>query len=128
MHFDKVIKTYSFIKNREEPCIYKWTNSSVIIFFVLYVDDILLIRNDIPTLQGIKVWLSSQFSMKDLREAAYILGMKIYKDRSKRLLGLLQSTYIDTMLKQFSMENFKKGYLPIGQKNFLSKGDCPTTP
>ena len=66
--------------------------------------------------------------MKDLGEAAYILGMKIYRDRSKRLLGLSQSTYIDIMLKRFSMENFKKGYLPIDQRIFFSKGDCPTTP
>ena len=59
MHFDKVIKTYGFIKNREEPCIYKCANGPVVVFLVLHVDDILLIRNDIPVLQGIKVWLSS---------------------------------------------------------------------
>ena len=66
--------------------------------------------------------------MKDLGEAFYILGMKIYRDRSKRMLGLSQSTYIDTVLKRFSMENFKKGYLPIGHGINLSKKDCPTTP
>ena len=93
MHFDKVIKTYGFVKNGEEPCIYKWANDPVVVFLVLYVDDILLIGND-PALQGIKIWLSSQFSMKDLGEASYILGMRIYRDRSKRLLGLSQSTYI----------------------------------
>ena len=74
------------------------------------------------------MWLLSQFSIKDLGEAAYILGMKIYRDKSKRLLELSQSIYIDTMLKQFSMEKSKKGYLPIGQGISLSKGDCPTTP
>ena len=66
--------------------------------------------------------------MKDLGEASYILGMKIYRDRSKRMHGLSQSMYIDTMLKRFSMENFKKGYLPIGQGISLSKKDCSTTP
>ena len=66
--------------------------------------------------------------MKDLGEASYILGMRIYRDRSKRLLGLSQSTYIDTMLKRFSIENFKKGYLSIGHGISLSKRDCPTTP
>ena len=66
--------------------------------------------------------------MKDLREASFILEMKIYRDRSKRLLGLSQSTYIDTVLKRFSMKNFKKGYLPIGQEIFLLKSDYPTTP
>ena len=114
MHFDKVIKTYGFVKNREEPCIYKWVNGPAVVFLILYVDDILLIENDIPALQGIKVWLSSQFSMKDLGEASYILGMKIYRDRSKRMLGISQSTYIETVLKRFSMENFKKSYLSIG--------------
>ena len=126
--FDRTIKTYGFVKNGEEPCIYKWANGPVVIFLVLYVDDILLIGNDVPTLQGIKIWLSSQFSMKDLGEASYILGMRIYRDRSKRLLGLSQSTYIDTMLKRFSMENSKKGYLLIGHGISLSKRDCPITP
>ena len=89
----------------KESCIYKWANDPIVVFLVLYVDDILLIENDISALQGIKVCLSSQFSMKDLGEASYILGMKIYRDRSKKMLGLSQSTYINTMLKRFSMEN-----------------------
>ena len=66
--------------------------------------------------------------MKDLGEAFYILGMKIYRDRSKKMLGLSQSMYIDTVLKKFSMENSKKGYLLIGHEISLSKKDCPTTP
>ena len=55
MHFDKVIKMYGFVRNGEEPCIHKWINNFVVIFLILYVDDILLIENDIPVLQRIKV-------------------------------------------------------------------------
>ena len=50
MHFDKVIKTYRFIKNGEDPYIYKWANGLVVVFLVWYVNDILLIENDIPAL------------------------------------------------------------------------------
>ena len=50
MRFDKYIKSYDFVRNGEKPWIYKWANGSVIVFFVLYVDDILLIENDIPAL------------------------------------------------------------------------------
>ena len=89
---------FGFVMNGEEPCIYKWANGLVVVFLVLYVDDILLIKNDIPAIQGIKVWLSSQFSMKDLGETSFILSMRIYRDRSKRLLELSQSTYIHIML------------------------------
>nr|GEX04222.1 retrovirus-related Pol polyprotein from transposon TNT 1-94 [Tanacetum cinerariifolium] len=48
------------------------------------------------------------FVMKDLGEAAYILGIKIYRDRSRRLIGLCQSAYIEKILKRFHMENSKR--------------------
>ena len=55
LQFDRCIKSYGFVRNEEEPCIYKWVYGSVIVFLLLYVDDILLVRNDIVALQGIKV-------------------------------------------------------------------------
>ena len=55
---------------------------------MLYVDDILLIGNGIPVLQNVKSWLGSFFSMKDLGEAFYVLGIKIYRDIYKRMIGL----------------------------------------
>ena len=51
--------------------------------------------------------------MKDLGETAYILGIKIYGDRSRKLIGLSQSTYIDKVLQRFSMQDFKRGFLPM---------------
>ena len=90
-------------------------------FLVLYVDDILLIGNDIPSLQNIKSWLRNCFSMKDLGEAAYILGIKIYRDRSKRLISLSQSTYIDKVLNRFNMQDSKRGFLPMSYGISLSK-------
>ena len=65
--------------------------------------------------------------MKDLGEAAYILGIKIYRDRSQRLLGLSQSGYIDKVLKRFTMQDSKRGFLPMSHGIKLSKSQCPTT-
>nr|GFC31856.1 hypothetical protein [Tanacetum cinerariifolium] len=39
-------------------------------------------------LKEVKDYLGKRFSMKDLGEAAYIMGIKIYRDRSRRLIGL----------------------------------------
>ena len=47
-------------------------------FLVLYVDDILLIGNDVRVMSSVKVWLSSQFDMKDLGKANFILGIKLW--------------------------------------------------
>ena len=65
--------------------------------------------------------------MKDLGEAAYILGIKIYRDRAKRLIGLSQSAYIDKVLKRFSMQDSKRGYLPMSHCITLRKSQCPNT-
>ena len=46
----------------------------MIVFVILYVDDILIIGNDVGTLSSVKVWLSKQFDMKDLGGANHILG------------------------------------------------------
>ncbi|KAJ9539255.1 hypothetical protein OSB04_031988 [Centaurea solstitialis] len=88
-------------------------------------DDILLIGNDVPTLQSVKSWLSKCFQMKDLGGAAYMLGIKIYRNRSKRLIGLSQSTYIDKILKKFRMDESKKGFIPMQHGIVLSKTQCP---
>ncbi|KAJ9561546.1 hypothetical protein OSB04_006706 [Centaurea solstitialis] len=113
LHFDERIKEFGFAKSEFEPCVYTKFSGSIVTFLVLYVDDILLIGNDIPTLQSVKSWLSKCFQMKDLGEAAYILGIKLYKNRSKRLIGLSQSTYIDKVRKKFRMDESKKGYIPM---------------
>ncbi|KAI3505809.1 hypothetical protein L1887_28094 [Cichorium endivia] len=86
--FDEKIKEFGFSRSEDEPCIYVRASGSVVVFLVLYVDDILLIGNNVPMLQSVKTWLGDCFAMKDLGEAAYILGIKIYRDRSKRLIGL----------------------------------------
>ena len=38
-------------------------------FLILYVDDILLIENDVSMLNSVKESLNGKFSMKDLGEA-----------------------------------------------------------
>ena len=127
LHFGEAVKEFGFMKNEDEPCVYKKVSGSAIVFLVLYVDDILLIGNDIPTLQSVKSWFGKCFSMKDLGEATYIVGINIYRDRSQRLLGLSQSWYIDKVLKRFSMQDSKRGFFPMSYGMKLSKSQCPTT-
>ncbi|KAL0413320.1 UNVERIFIED_CONTAM: Retrovirus-related Pol polyprotein from transposon RE1 [Sesamum radiatum] len=83
IYFDEVIRGYDFIKNDFDLCVYKKVNGNLVAFLVLYVDDILLIGNDVKMLGATKAWLSTQFYRKDLGEASYTIGIKIIRDRSK---------------------------------------------
>nr|GFC37858.1 retrotransposon protein, putative, Ty1-copia subclass [Tanacetum cinerariifolium] len=84
--------------------------------------------NNIPMLQSVKTYLGRCFAMKDLGKAAYILGINIYKDRSRRLIGLCQSAYIEKILKRYCMENSKRGSIPMQEKLKLSKSQGASTP
>ncbi|KAK4383803.1 hypothetical protein Sango_2741600 [Sesamum angolense] len=64
-------------KNEYDPCVYKKISGSSVAYLMLYVDDILLIRNDVKMLEDTKAWLSTQYSMKNMGEAFYILDIKI---------------------------------------------------
>ncbi|KAL0394629.1 UNVERIFIED_CONTAM: Retrovirus-related Pol polyprotein from transposon TNT 1-94 [Sesamum latifolium] len=78
-------------------------------------------------LGDIKAWLSAQISMKDMGEASYIIGIKIYRDRSRMMLGLTQSSYIEKVLKRFKMDNSKRGLLPMRHRVKLSNKQSPNT-
>ena len=70
---------------------------------------------------SVKVWLSKTFSIKDLGEATYVLGIRVYRDRSKRIIGLSQILYLEKMLKRFNMLDSKRELLPFRHGIHLSK-------
>ena len=101
--FVQAIKSYGFDQCPDESCVYKKCDGSVVVFLVLYVDDILLIGNDVGVLSSVKVWLSNQFDMKDLGEGSHILEIKLLRDHKQRMVGLSQATSIDQIIARFSM-------------------------
>ena len=66
--------------------------------------------------------------MKDLGEASHILGIKLMRDRQKRMLGLSQAIYIDQILARFSMQNSKTKFIPFRVGKSLSGNQRPKTP
>nr|GEX98770.1 hypothetical protein [Tanacetum cinerariifolium] len=102
-------------------------SGSNITFLILYVEDIIIMGNHIPSLQTVNDYLEKCFAMKDLREATFILGIKIYRDRSKRLIGLSQSAYMDKILKRYRMDNSKRGHIPMQERLDLSKTQGAST-
>ncbi|GJZ81423.1 retrotransposon protein, putative, ty1-copia subclass [Tanacetum coccineum] len=73
-------------------------------------------------------FINPKYPNRDLGEATYILGIKIYRDRSKRLIGLCQSAYIEKILKRFYMDNFKRGSIPMQENLKLNKTQGASTP
>ena len=70
----------------------------------MYVDDMLIACKSRKVVQDLKASLSQEFEMKDLGPARKILGMKIFRDRARRVLHLSQRGYIQKVLERFGMK------------------------
>ena len=98
--FHEVVVSFGFETNAVEDCVYHKFSGNKHIFLILYVDDILLATKDKKILHEIKRFLSKKFEMKDLGETSFVLGIHIYQDRLRGILGLSQKTYIEKTLER----------------------------
>jgi len=72
-----------------------------------------------------KKFLSSHFEMKDMGEASYVIGIKIFLNRSQGLLGLSHKAYINKVLERFRMEKCSSSPVPIQKGDKFSLTQCP---
>ena len=119
--------SHNFEMIEEDHCVYIRRSKDKLVILSLYVDDILIVRNSKEYILEMKLWLSSKFEMKDMSEAAYIIRVKISRDRSKKLLSLLQEQYIKKILERFRMKDCNPTDTPMEKSETLSRRLCPKT-
>ena len=78
------------MRSQVDHCVYYKQVGEHFIYVVLYVDDMLLVGNNMEVIKEVKLRLSSKFDMKDLGAANLILGMKIKINCVDRKLWLNQ--------------------------------------
>ena len=71
IQFNQSVKLFDFSQNPDKPCVYKKSQGKVVAFLVLYIDDILLIGNDVGMLSTIKVWLANKIGRASCRERVF---------------------------------------------------------
>jgi hypothetical protein len=74
------------VRSRVDHCVYSKQVGNHFIYVVLYVDDMLLVGNNMDVIKEVKSQLSSKFDMKNLDVANFILGMEIKRDHANKKL------------------------------------------
>jgi len=124
--FHEFMLSQGYTRSEIDHCLYtKQAKDSSLIILVLYVDDMLLGGKHLEDISVLKSKMAKVFDMKDLGEASHILGMRICRDRSKRLLYLSQKDYVDKVLKRFHMDEGKALSTRLPSYVKLSLKDCP---
>ena len=111
--FDDFIQLVSFSKSDEDHYLFtKTTQDGSPVFFIIYVDDILLFDRHAGERTELVRNLRLKFTMKDVCPARHILEMNISRNRNRRQLFLSQTDYIRRVLEHFNMQSTKSASTP----------------
>jgi len=124
---DSTLKQMSFQQSKADFCIYYKSEKGKMIIIAIYVDDIMIMANDVSTMTETKKSLTNKFKMKDLGEIKNFLGIRIERDRQRGKIWMDQNTYIQRILEKYHMDEANPADTPLNQHQALTKEIAPKT-
>lgn len=92
---------------------------------LVYVDDVIVTRNDLEGIRSLQSKLMEEFQMKDLGRLKYLLGIAVAY--SKHGIFISQQKYVLDLLTEEGKLGCKPMETPIKQNHRLCKeGKCPS--
>ncbi|RVW29739.1 Retrovirus-related Pol polyprotein from transposon RE2 [Vitis vinifera] len=111
------LKGYGFLQAYSDYSLFTYTKGNVQINVLVYVDDLIISRNDSAALKTFKAYLSDCFKMKDLGVLKYFLGIEVA--RSSAGLFLCQRKYTLDIVSEAGLLGAKLCGFPIEQNHRL---------
>lgn len=116
-----------YIRLQSDPNIYTRHSNTVFLVLGLYVDDILLLSNQLPELNHAKRELSQTFPLTDGGELSYCLGIQVKRDHQKGVITLSRSNFVDEILHRYNMMHCNGVPIPLAPSTKLSSEMAPST-
>ena len=123
---DGVLKKLGFTRLKSDVGIYMKGDGDSAIYIALYVDDLFLVGEMLEEIEKVKAGLSTEFKMKDLGEARFLLGIEILRQANGDVL-LVQEKYAGDVIKRFNMEGSKPVSTPMELGTHLDISQQPVT-
>lgn len=99
--FSSFLLRFGFICSVKDPSLFIYYHGGVLIFLLLYVDDMILTGNDFAVLTKLLTSLSSEFRMKDMGQLSYFLGIQVHYTATGMFLN--QEKYASELLQTAGM-------------------------
>ena len=79
--FNQVIEKFGMQKSKSDHSVFYRNFEAGIILLAVYVDDIVIIGNDMTCISSLKSFLHDQFHTKDLGMLKYLLGVEVMRSK-----------------------------------------------
>jgi hypothetical protein len=107
----KALKSLGFEPLVTDSCLFINRQDGILV--VTYVDDFLALAPKGNELDAFIYELRSKWTLEELGDAEYFLGVRIVRDREHNKLYLCQDAYIDKILDRYGMNNSKPVDTPM---------------
>ncbi|XP_043694422.1 uncharacterized mitochondrial protein AtMg00810-like [Telopea speciosissima] len=118
-HLSQYLVGLGFVASKTDPSLFLYRSSSVIIYLLIYVDDIIVTSNTASQVTALLQQLANEFSIKDLGPLHFFLGIEAI--HSKGLL-LSHSRYIRDLLQRAGMTKCKPILTPMAVSSSSDSG------
>ncbi|KAK4382085.1 Retrovirus-related Pol polyprotein from transposon RE1 [Sesamum angolense] len=121
VEFTTKLQEFGFMQSSHDYCLFVKTTDSGLLALLVYVDDILLTGSSLEEIQAVKCYLHDLFTIKDIGEARYFLGLEIARNSKGSYVA--QTKYILDIVKDTGLLEAKAASTPLPQGLKLTS-DC----
>lgn len=118
--FDSTLKQYGFVNSYADRCVYTASINHKKTYLLLFVDDGLLISDDISIMNKIIKSLKENFDIK-LCEPHNFVGLQI--ERTNGGLFVHQQKYVEQVLIKFDLCNANSNHIPVDPHTRLERAE-----
>ena len=126
LKINKSLSKLGFHQSLVYKCLYKQTRNNKTTYGIVYVDNLIIAREDQNINSSIRV-LKKEYPVTDLGEAKYYLGININRP-NQGIMTLDQTNKIHELIVKFGLEDSKPTDIPMkpGYVKTVNKENCFT--
>jgi hypothetical protein len=115
------LHSLGFIASKADTSLFIYNRSGIIIFVLIYVDDIIVTSSSDRAISALLRDLSGDFALKDLGDLHFFLGIEVQKTSNGLILS--QEKYATDLLSRVGMTNCTTCPTPLSSTDKLSLTD-----
>ncbi|KAI3754366.1 hypothetical protein L1987_54148 [Smallanthus sonchifolius] len=119
--FTSTLEEMGFKQSVADPSLFTYKTDVVHAAVLIYVDDVIMVGDDINKIRDTKAELHRRFTIKDLGTLKYFLGIEVA--RTKDGIVLSQRKYTLDILRDMGLEGCRPSAFPMEQGLKLDKGE-----
>nr|GFC92644.1 putative reverse transcriptase, RNA-dependent DNA polymerase [Tanacetum cinerariifolium] len=119
--FTLKMKRYGFKQSNSDHTLFLKNRKNRVTCLIIYVDDMVITKNDEEEIKRLNEGLFVEFKLKDLGNLKYFIGIKVL--RSPKRIFICQKKYILDLLAEIGMINCKPAdtLMMVNQKLFMER-------